>query len=150
MLKQVAIAINRSARQVVLRHPNSFTVAIARKQVTHMKLDADGNSSKIGGMDTLRNEDEDEAEIEYVGLGDARMLYAAPFSQANMIEQDNATLVGAQREVMIEATATPGTVGYFEVDTDDLVMVEMGLGVILAFEVATVTGTVNMPPYTRR
>lgn len=154
MLTQVPTAINRSARQVVLRHPNNLPVVVSRKQVTRLELDAQGNASEmggsptLGGMGTLRSED--EAEFEYVELGEGKMLYAAPFSPADMIDRDNAALVEAQREVMIEATAAPGAAGYFEAETGDLVMVEMGLGVILAFEVATVTGTVNVPPYTRR
>lgn len=157
MLTSVPTAINRSARQVVLRHPNSFDAVVSRKRLVRVEPDPAtglpsemGGAPTMGGMGVLRAED--EAEFDYVELGPAKLQFAGPgpFQQQDMIERDNGLVPEAQREVLIECIAEPGQPGYFLTDTADLVMITLGPGVVMAYEVANVGGSVNIPPYTRR
>lgn len=155
MLTSVPRAINAASRQVVLRHPNAFECVVSRKRVSRVETDpVTGNASEmggdptLGGMGVLRNED--EADFDYEELGAAKLLYAAPYAQRDTIDRDNAQVPEIEREVLIEATAEPGTPGHFVADTADLVVITLAPGVVMAYEVGTVRGTVNIPPYTRR
>lgn len=151
-------AVNHSSRQVVLRHPNSFDVTVSRKVVKRSELDGNGNPSEMGGYPTMGEMGvlsvEDEAEFEYVPRGTdgagKMMFVAAPFAGTDMIRADNALVPETAREVLIEATAEPDNPGYFVADNNDLVLVTMAPGVVMAYEVVQVTGNVNIPPYTRR
>lgn len=157
MLTSVPVAINASQRQVVLRHPNSFDAVVSRKQFQRVETDPAtglpsemGATPTLGGMGVLRGED--EAEWEYVELGPAKLLFAGPgpFQPMDMNERDNGLVAETQREVLIECIAMPGDVGHFLADTSDLVVITLAPGVAIVFDVATVSGTVNIPPYTRR
>lgn len=154
MLNAVPAAINAASRQVTLRHPNSFPCVVSRKRVTRVEPDANGDPNEMGGdptmggMGVLRTED--EAEFEYDELGEAKLLFAAPYSQQDMIERDNATLVERQREVLIECVKKPGEAGFFVADTSDLVCIEVGPGVIIAYDIATVASPTALAPYERR
>lgn len=160
MLNSVPIAINAASRQVTLRHPNSFDCIVSRKRVVRIEVDAEGDPSTMGGSPTMGGmgvlRSEDEVEFEYDELGPAKLLFAGPgpYQAQDMIERDNALLTENSREVLIESIAKPGAlVGepqYFVADTGDLVSLTLGLGVVLSYEVATVSGTVNLPPYTRK
>ncbi len=154
MLTSVPTAINRSMRQVVLRHANSYDVVIARKRVTRVEKDGAGDPSEMGGAPTLGGmgvlRSEDEAEFEYVPLGPAKVLSSAPFSPMDLNDPASATLAEQQKEALIECVAAPGTPEYFEAQNNDLLMMDLGLGVIMAFEVAVLESRVNVPPYTRR
>lgn len=150
MLNSVPKAVNASVRQVVLRHPNSFDCTIARKHVTRTEGNSQmGGAPTLGGMGVLR--DEDEAEFEYVSLGPARLLFAGqPVQQADMNDRDDAMNPPPVVEAQIEPTAEPGATGHFDTETGDLVMVDLGLGVVLAYEVVTVSGSLMIPPFVRR
>lgn len=155
MLTSVPQAINASSRQVVLRHPNSFDCVVSRKRTLRSEVDPDtgapsemGGEPTMGGMGVLRAED--EAEFDYVELGPAKLLFAAPYQAMDTIDRDNALVPEAQREVLIEATAEPGTAGHFVADSQDLVVLTLAPGVLMAYEVGSVPGNVHIPPYTRR
>lgn len=160
MLNSVPTAINAASRQVTLRHPNAFDCIVSRKRVVRVELDGAGAPSTsaglptMGGMGVLRSED--EVEFEYDELGAAKLLFAGPgpYQAQDMNERDNALLTENSREVLIESVAKPGALEgepqYFVADTGDLVSLTLGLGVVLSYEVATVSGTVNLPPYTRK
>lgn len=155
MLTSVPTAINQSNRQVVLRHPNSFDAVVSRKRVVRVELVAGapgemGGNPTLGGMGVLRSED--EADYEYDELGPAKLLFAGPgpFQPQDIIERDNGLVAETQREVLIECVAKPGETGFFVADTSDLVSIMLGPGVVMVYDVATVSGTVNIPPYTRR
>lgn len=155
MLNQVPSAINRSLRQVVLRHPNSMPCTVWREQVTRVENvpgtetpNEMGGAPTLGGMGVLRSED--EAEFEYVELGEGAMLFSGPYQPADMNDRDNALLQANAQEAVIESRAEPGATGHFVADVNDLVLLDMGLGVVMAFEVAGVTGSVHIPPYTRK
>lgn len=157
MLTSVPVAINNAARQVTLRHPQAFSCVVSRKRVKRVELkpgageaDTMGGSPTMGGMGVLRSED--EAEIEYVELGSAKMVFAGPGQMPNrdIIERDNGTLPMTQTEVTLECVIDPGKPGHFVADSGDLVAVDMGMGVITAFEVDKPSSSVNIAPYTRR
>jgi hypothetical protein len=160
MLNSVPQAINRAARQVTLRHPQSFDCIVSRERVVRVELNDAGGLSEsaglptLGGMGVLRSED--EADFEYDELGPAKLLFAGPgpFQPMDMNERDSALIAENAREVVIESIAEPGAAPdkpqYFQADTGDLVVLTMGMGVALTYEVATVSGTVALPPYTRK
>lgn len=157
MRTSVPVAINNASRVVTLRHPNAFPCIVSRKRVQRVELDPEtglpsemGASPTMGGMGVLRSED--EAEIEYEELGAAKMLFAGPgqYPNADVIERDNGTLPMVQTEATIECIAEPGKPGHFIVENGDLIAVDMGLGVVTAFEVDKPRSSVMIPPYTRR
>jgi len=154
MLTNVPKSVTYATRQVVLRHPNGFPSTVWRKKVTRVELDGNGDESTMGGSPTLGGmgvlRSEDEAEIQYEELGDARMLMCGVFQPTDLNERDDATLQATLQETQIVSLAEPDTPGHFEVDAGDLVIQDVGLGVLLAFDVASMTGSVNIPPFVRK
>lgn len=162
MLTTVPTAINSQTRQVVLRHPNTMPCTVFRKVVkrveTEGSLDPDthtpndpsemGGSPTLGGMGVLRSED--EADYDYVPLGDARCLFAGPYIPNDMNERDDAVLQQPMQEAQVEPLAEPGSAEYFLTDTTDLVLITPGLGVVIAYDVGSVIGMANIPPYIRK
>lgn len=162
MLNSVPVSINANTRQVVLRHPNTMPCTVFRKVVKRVEtageLDPDsdtpGAPSEMGGMPTLGGmgvlRSEDEADYEYEPLGEARCLFAGPYVPNDMNERDDAVLQQAMQEAQVEPLADPSTPEYFVADTSDLVLITPGLGVVLAYDVASVTGQALIPPYVRK
>lgn len=155
MLNAVPTAINAATRQVVLRHPNSMDCTVFKKVVKRVELDPDsgetqeeGGMPTLGGMGVLRNED--ESDFDYVERGPAKCLFAGVFAPNDLNERDDAVLQQDAQEAQVECLAAPGTPEYFQADTTDLVMITPGLGVVLAYEVATISGMANIPPYVRK
>lgn len=155
MLSSVAQSVSHSLRQVVLRHPNTMPCTIWRKHVTRVENDPDsglpsemGGSPTLGGMGVLRSEE--EADFEYIELGPGKCLFCGQYQPTDQVERDNAVLQAAMQEAQVECDAEPGTEGYFLADTTDLVLITPGLGTVLAYEVATLTGVANIPPYVRK
>jgi hypothetical protein len=154
MLSNVSKSVTYATRQVVLRHPNAFPCEVWRKKVLRTEKDdlgADstmGGSPTLGGMGVLRTDD--ETDIEYQELGGARMLLCGVFEPADMNERSDATLQPQLQQTQIVSIAAPDAADYFEVDSGDLIIQDLGLGVLLAYDVATVTGSVNIPPFVRR
>lgn len=154
MLTSVPLAVKAASRQVTIRHPNAFNVVVSRKAVLRTELDEDGDENTMGGAPTLGGmgvlRSEDEAEFEYRELGEGKMLFAAPFSPMDTNKQGSALVAENMREVLLESLAKPGEDGYFEATTGDLVMVDLGMGIIMAYTVENVSGNIQIPPYTRR
>ncbi len=155
MLTNVPAAINHSTRQVVLRHPNGMPCIVWRKSVTRTETDPNsgaestmGGSPTLGGMGVLKSED--ESEFEYVELGAGKMLFSGPYEQQDMVERDNSLVQATMQLAVVESLAEPGASGYFVSDVGDLVLLDVGLSVFLAYTVEAVTGNVNIPPYTRK
>lgn len=155
MLKNIPASVNFSTRQVVLRHPNSMECTVWRKEVKRVELDPAtglpstmGGSPTLGGMGVLRSED--EAEYTYRELGAARMLFAGAFQPNDLVERDDAMLQQNLQEAQLASVADASKPEHFEADTGDLILLDMGLGVVLAYEVATITGNIAIPPYTRK
>jgi hypothetical protein len=105
-------------------------------------------SPTLGGLGVLRSED--EVEYEYVELGEGKCMFCGQYQPNDMNERDSALIQANAQEAQVEALANPGAPGYFVADTNDIVMLHVGLGVVMVFEVATITGSVNIPPYNRK
>jgi hypothetical protein len=155
MLNSVPIAINANTRLVVQRHPNSMPCTVWKKVVTRIEPDPESGLPSeesgmptLGGMTVLRSED--EADFEYVELGAAKCLFAGPYVPTDLNERDDAPLQQNMQEAQIECDALPGTPQYFLADTTHLVMIDLGLGVVLAYEVASVLSQSNIPPFVRK
>lgn len=155
MLNNVPIAIQKASRQVVLRHPNSMDCSVWRKQVTRVENDPDtglpssmGGSPTLGGMGVLRSED--EADYDYVQLGDGRCMFLGAYQPNDEVERGNALLQALAQEVQVVSLADTGEEGHFIPDAGDMVMVTPGMGVVLVFDVATITGLAHIPPYIQK
>lgn len=154
MLTNVPASVSYSSRQVVLRHPNSMTCHVWRKQVLRTELDdlgdpsVMGGSPTMGGMGVLRSED--ESEFEYQELGEGRMLFVGIYQPADVVERDNGLVPAELQEALVECLVDPAAPGFFLVDTSDVVFLDLGMGNLMPYEVATVTGGIHIPPYTRR
>lgn len=152
MLNNVAIAINKANRQRTMRDPNAIPCVLFDKKVTRTNDDEAGDGyPSIGPLGVMS--DEDEAAYEWVEVCDAFIHfsqgYAAPLGNTS---DDSSRLDYAEGvlEASIEPVAEPGTAGYVQPAKRMLVAVLMGGGVIINFEIVDVTGTVNIPPYTRK
>lgn len=155
MLTAVPTAVSANARQVVLRHPNTMPCTVWRKVVKRVEIDPEadapsemGGAPTLGGMGVLRSED--EADFDYEERGEARCLFVGPYVPNDLNEREDAVLQQPIQEAQIECIAEPGMPEHFEVDTSDLVMITPGLGVVLAYEVATILSQANIPPYVRK
>jgi hypothetical protein len=152
MLNNVAIAVNRANRQRTLREPNAIPCVLFNKKVTRTSDDesADGYPT-IGPLGVMS--DEDEAAYEWVEVGDARIHFSQGYAASlGNTSDDSSRLDYADGvlEASIEPLAEPGTAEYVQPGKRMLVAVLMGEGVIVNFEIVDVTGTVNIPPYTRK
>ena len=154
MLNQVPIQIQRSARQVTLRHPNAMDCTVWRKVINRVSADTPatiGGLPTIGGLGVL--DSEDEADFDWQPKGDAKIVMAGVFQAegGNTVDTDNGLLYPAPPiEALIECILDPGDPDFFMADKPDMVTVEPGGGVVLTYEVTGVQGNVNIPPYTRR
>lgn len=152
MLNNVAIQVNRANRQRTLRDPNSIDCVLFRKQVTRTSdsTSFDG-APTLGGIGVMS--DEDETQYEWVEACDGKIHftqgYIAPLGNTS---DDGSRMDYAEGilEASVEPLANPGTADYVEPGKRMLVAVFMGDGVIVNFEIVDVTGTVNIPPYTRK
>lgn len=155
MLNNVPIAIRRHARLTVLKHPNNTDCTVWRKRVTRKEVIAAtgdestmGGAPTLGGMGVLRSED--EAEFDYEELGAGKMLLVGMFQPSSENDQGSALLQQAMQEALIECASEPGQEAYFEADLGDLIMQDMGMGVVLTYSVEDIQGNVGIPPYTRK
>lgn len=162
MLTAVPLSVNANTRLVVLRHPNSMPCTVLRKKVVRVETQGDadpdaydpdsasvaGGMPTLGGMGVLRSED--ESDFEYELRGEAKCLFLGPFVPNDLNERDDAVLQQDAQEAQVEALVDPGDPSYFVTDTTDLVLITPGLGVVLAYEVGTVTGLTHIPPYVRK
>lgn len=152
MLNTVAVAISKANRQRTLREPNSIDCVLFTKQVSRASDSAsyDGYPT-LGGLGVMT--DEDEVEYEWVEACDARIAFSPGYQAPLGNTSDDGSRLDYQDgiiEASIEPINEPGTPGYVEPDKRMLVAVLVGGGVIVNFEIVGVTGTVNIPPYTRK
>lgn len=154
MLNNVPTQINRSVRLVTLRHPNAMDCTVWRKQVNRT---AAAEPLEMGGLPTLGGlgmlDSEDEADFSFVELGDAKIVFAGQFlgEGANWNDAETGLNYPAPpMEALIECLVEPGQPGYFLPDKPDMVSVEPGNGMVVLYEVIGATGSVNIPPYTRK
>lgn len=156
MLNSVAIAVNRANRQRTLRDPNRldcvlFNKVVGRTNATPDPDDLEDEPGTLGGAGVMS--DEDEVNYSWVVAGDAVLTfsqgYAAPLGNTS---DDSGFLDYADGvlEASIECVVEPGAPGYVQPDKRMLVAVLVGGGVIVNYEIVGVTGSINIPPYTRK
>ena len=154
MLTSVPTAVNRAARLVTLRHPNAFDAVVSRKVVKRVEAGENGDPNEMGGAPTLGGmgvlRSEDEVEFDYEPLGSVKVAYAAPVSTQDMIDHGNGILVEPAREVLIECVLKEDDPAFFVVQNDDLVMLQVGPGVVIAYTAATANSPGALAPYQRR
>lgn len=155
MLNNVPTAIQAASRQVVLRHPNSFECYVWRKQVTRVENNpvtgipsASAGMPTLGGMGVMRSED--EADYDYVELGEGKCMFCGVYQPNDEVERGNALLQATMQEAQVVSLVGVGEVGHFIPDTGDVVMLTPGMGVVLVFDVATITGLAHIPPYIQK
>lgn len=153
MLNNVPVGVAHNTRQVVLYHPNSMECDVYRKRVLRTEVGPGGQPSTMGGAPTLGGmgvlKNEDEAEFDYVLVGEAKVLFAGIVQPASINDRGNAPEAD-MREAQIASLAAPGSPDFFEADNQDLIALKVGFGVVLAFTVEDVIGNVLIPPYTRK
>lgn len=148
MLTAVPQAIRTANRAMVLRHPNAFEAQVMRRNVARTAGAEDGGEA--GGLPTLGGmavmDPEDEAQVDYELLGDARVMFLDPYQGATMADNGDAPETMPTVLAMIEPVAE----GQFTPKDGDLVMLMPGAGVVLTYEVTNVLATLNIPPYTQK
>lgn len=152
MLNNVAIAINRANRQRTLREPNAIDCVLFDKRVDRVSESAgyDGYP-ELGGAGVIS--DEDEVNYEWVYACDARIHFAQGFAAPLGNTADTGDRLGypeGPTEASIEPIIDPGKDGYVQPAKRMLVALLMGDGLIINYEIVDVTGTLNIPPYTRK
>lgn len=154
MLNIVPSTINASRRLVVLNHPNSFDAELWRKKVTRTELAGTAPNDTLGGLPTLGGlgvlTSEDEAEVDYEQIGDVKVLFGGIYQGSAEFDTDDGLVPEQLKEAQIECILQPTDPLFVTPDKNDLVMVTPGGGIVLPFEVMGETGTVNIPPYTRK
>lgn len=154
MLNNVPIQIARSARLVTLRHPNAMDCSVWRKQVNRVSSDVPptmGGAPTIGGLGVL--DSEDEADFDYADIGNAKIVFAGVYQGegSNWLDSDTGlNYPSGAMEALIECVLDPGDADYFEPGKPDMITVEPGGGIAMFYEVIGETGSVNIPPYTKR
>ena len=152
MLNNVAIQINRANRQRTLREPNAIDCVLFTKQV-----ERESESASFDGYPTLGGagvmSDEDEVNYSWVYACDAKIHFAQGFAaQLGNTSDDGGRLNYPEgvTEASIEPTIDPSAEGYVQPAKRMLVALLMGDGLIINYEIVDVTGSVNIPPYTRK
>ena len=151
MLNNVPTQINKAARLVTLRHPNAMDCTVYRKTVNRTAATSSAGMPTIGGLGVL--DSEDEADYTYQEIGDAKIVFTGQFqTQGNNWNEGDTQLnyPDAPVEALIECVLDPSDPAFFVADSKDMVMVMPGAGIALAYEVASTTGQVNIPPFTRK
>lgn len=138
-----------------LRQPNSLDVTMLRKVLLRKELDDFGNplessgAPTMGGMGMLRSED--EAEFNYVpaaGAGKMQMLTGMA-TPADMNDSGASLLADNAVTARIECVLDPLDPDFWIADKGDLIIADMGMGVLMSYEIVTLSSKVLIPPYTR-
>ena len=152
MLNNVAIQMNRAVRQRTLRDPSSIPCVLFKKVVTRA---SDGSTfdgaPTIGPLGVMS--DEDEAAYDWEEVGDGMLLFGQGYAPSpGNTSDDSSRLDYAQGliEAFIEPLIGPGEEGYVQPAKRMLVAVLLGDGIIVNYELNDVTGSMNIPPYTRK
>jgi hypothetical protein len=144
MLNRIPQSMRNAARLVVIRHPNAVDCQVWRKRVTRV---VGAEAGELGGLPTLGGmgvlDPEDEAQVDYDLLGDAKLLFAEPYTATKFNDQRDAAEARGETDALVESV----TDGLFEVKDSDLVMVMPGAGVVVPYEVVNIVSTVDIPPY---
>ena len=145
MLNNVPANINKAARQVTLRHPNSMDCAVFRKRVERTASGSMGGLPTLGGLGVL--DSEDESEVDWDDLGYAKLLMTdGGFKPSDLVDRaDSADLSYPDVPCLIEPVADPSSDDYFTPKKHDIVYLFFGDDVKIAFEVDHVETDVLIP-----
>lgn len=142
MLNRVPEAMNRMARNVVMRHPNTYNCNIFRKIIDRAEP-LSGGLPTMGGMGVIASDDEENYHYEFIGNG--YVMQATPFEPSSMMDRQDANNgSGGEIEFLIEP----------ELDTvvlqkTDVIYRLHGNFIKMAFEIVDVQARVNIPPFCR-
>lgn len=149
MLNLIPTQISKAARQVTLRHPNSFTCDLWRKRVVRTSPDSMGGLPTLGGLGVL--DSVDEAEIDYDTLGEGKLLMLEPYQPSSLNDKETTLdMQYPQMLVSIEPIAAPEDSDYFMPDKQDIVFLRIGSNIAIGFEIVDIVSNVNIAPYTRK
>lgn len=137
MLTQVPYAVNRAARVMTLRHPNTVDVLVYRKTFHHDEDNNPGNLRTVGGMMTLA--DEDLAQYELLQVGEGKMLFLGRISGSDFAV--NGLDFG---ENDVAAYIEPLKENDFTVKNEDRI-VWIGAGFAKHYQVLGTTSPIQMP-----
>ncbi len=154
MLNNVPIQVNRAARQVTLRHPNSMDCSLWKKVILR---ESDSTPENFGGLPTIGGagvlDSEDEAAYTYEFVADARIMFTGQYMavSSNMTDTENGLNYSElPLEALIECTADPASPEWVLPDKPMVVTVFPGNGVVVPWQIVGTTGNINIPPYTRK
>ncbi len=140
--------VNRAARRVVMKHPNSLPCQVFRMVVNRTEPISAGTPT-IGGLGVLTPDDEWDYDWQELGVGWA--LKAQPFEASSMMDrQDAHNDTGDDFRYMIEPYFEPYTDGWFDIKNQDVVYIMPVENVKLAFEVVGQESVVDIFPYATR
>lgn len=147
MMHSIPTEIDRAARQVVLRAPNSMECVVFRKKLLRTAEDLVGGLPMIAGIGLL--DSEDEAEYEYEELGEGRVLFAGNYAAAasNINDSDDGVIYGEGTMLLRVESKVEGA---FEVKKHDMLQVMPGNGFVMPYEVVGRTSPTSIPPYVRQ
>ena len=148
MLNNVPTQINKSARLVTLKHPNSMDATVHRKTYNRVDSGTMGGLPTLGGMGML--DGDDEPDYTYTEIGSAKVQFCGQFQapDGNIRDDDHSlNYAGPTMEALIECILEPTDPAFFIVDKPDMVMVYPGAGIALAYEVVGKTSPMNIPPF---
>lgn len=152
MLNNVAIQMNRANRQRTLREPNAIDCVLFSKRVERESdTDSFDGYPTMGGAGVLN--DEDEVNYSWVYACDARIHFAQGYAAPLGNTSDDGSRLNypdGVTEASIEPIIDPDKPGYVQPAKRMLVALLMGDGLIINYEIVDVTGSVNIPPYTRK
>lgn len=149
MLNNVPIQVNKAARAVVLRHPNSMDCVVYRKRLLRTADTEEGGLPTIGGMALL--DSEDESEVDWDELGAGKLLFVEKYQPSDINDRgDNVDLSYPEMVVLIEPEVEPTDPSYFRVMRHDIVYLLFGDSVKIAYEVTNLEGDVLIPPHSVR
>ena len=149
MLNQVPEHQNKAARTVTLKHPNSYDAVLYRKELLRQSEDEVGGIPTLGGLGILSTED--EPEVDWHELGDAKVLFADAYMASGMNDlQDNVNYEGVGFYARIESIEKPDNADFFSPKKNDIVYLVIGASVAVAYQITGISGVTGIPPYTQR
>ena len=153
MLNSVPIAKNNLARNVVMRHPNTFTCQLFRKSVDRVDSGIMGDNPTMGGLGVIATDDEED--ISWAFVGNCFSLQTSDTfgnSLMNEVGDSNNASIDSLR-FMIE----PEVYGSFKIKDRDVLHVLLGMAdsqgqplVRLAFQIVGLETVNNISPYSQR
>lgn len=154
MINNVPMQVNRAARMITLRHPNSISGTMYYRQLNRQP---DANPAEMGGIPTIGGigllDSEDEADFEYVEGASCKVVFTGNYapSDGNIRDNDESSIYRDMPvEAMVECVLDPLDANYHVPDKNDLIVLDYGSGVVMTYEVIGATSTIEVPPYTRR